>query len=159
MVINMEKIFVLIFILAFKLSAQTEVKASSVNIPSPDPSIIYLDCGPSFYVDSLENIYKEYSDSISITDERFYRVSFVIEEIYYSLMIELVSRGLDEGSEINVLQKYFYSGFDINKIANPNGRLVDLEFNKWKSYKKFTLKEYKQNISIEILSNGNLKVK
>jgi hypothetical protein len=74
-------------------------------------------------------------------------------------MIELVSRGLDEGSEINVLQKYFYSGFDIDKIANPNGRLVDLEFNKWKSYKKFTLKEYKQNISIEILSNGNLKVK
>ncbi len=74
-------------------------------------------------------------------------------------MIELVSRGLDEGSEIKVLQKYFYFSFDIDKIANTNGRLVDLEFNKWKSYKKFTLKEYKQNISIEILSNGNLKVK
>ncbi|MGA8264170.1 MAG: hypothetical protein WB779_07010 [Ignavibacteriaceae bacterium] len=74
-------------------------------------------------------------------------------------MIELVSRGLDEGSEIKVLQKYFYSSFDIDKIANTNGRLVDLEFNKWKSYKKFTLKEYKQNISIEILSNGILKVK
>ena len=156
------RISLLIFILNLSIlqAQETRIKPQETDIESPAIYISFLSRGPYFYelFSDTAQYYPTYKDDSDLKDELFYRISFIVEEIYNSLMIEKISRGLQEGDPAQILTKYFYSGFDVGKNLEF-GRLTDLKFIKWKSWNMFIIKEDEQFIEITIERNGSLIVK
>ncbi len=136
---------------------ETDVQPLPTDIPSPEISITYLTCGPYFYElrGDTGNYHAVYADDSDIKDQLFYRVSLVLEEIYYSIMIEKISRGLEEGDPVKIVSKYFYSGFEVCKNLECR-MLTDVKFIKWKAFNTFLVKENEQFIEMIINKDGSL---
>lgn len=125
-----------------------------------DIDIDFLTCGPRFYIQKSTNqIHSHYNSDNEYINAYKYRMSFVVSEIYYGILIEKISTGLSEEDERVIESKRYYSGFGIGDKITDMGRLTGLEFIKWPKYNEIYLKEYDQNFKIIINEDNTIVVK
>ena len=125
----MKKLIVTILLIQFSFNAiAEELKSKPVAEGYANPYLYFIDGGD---VISDESFFKSgyFEEGISIG--AFYRVGFVISEIYTHLVIELITFG-EENSDRKIRESYSLSGFDIADSIGV-GKLTGVKLVKWNS--------------------------
>lgn len=88
---------------------------------------------------------------------RRFRVSFLLSEIYYSLIIDEIEHNDTKRPREYIKNSYFVNGFELSrKLDIPHKRITSLDFIDWKSKTEFKLKANSNiQICIEITKDEN----
>ncbi len=123
-------IAIIFYLLLFgNISAETiqikPLKGATVSIPT---NVYFVTTGPRYM------------------NKTALRVSFIAEEIYPSVYVEVITYGDTEGDPDIITASYWLSGSDIAKGFNYNSKygyedLTNLEFKSWLKWNEFTLTE------------------
>ena len=89
---------------------------------------------------------------------RALRVSLLVSEIYYSIVVEKIAYGLTEGDPDVIAASYYLDG---DTIAPKIGldRFTNLHFLRWISWNEFELQEYKQRFRIRYNQDGSFLIR
>lgn len=123
-----------------------------------DVNVDFLTTSERFY--KVANTNDQYETWIKDTEyERSYkyRISFIVSEIYYNLLVEKIELPNEEGEAKKAVERNFYTGFDIGDVLEW-GRLTNLSFKEWKDFRTFELVESDEVFQVQILTNGQLNV-
>ena len=143
--------------LHYNLNAQSKTIESAKRSIPIHVDVTFLTEGDRFYKPTSEETY--HPKWISKEDYEAvykYRISFVLSEIYYSLLIEKISLGIKEGEKRFICDSFFYTGFDVAEDILQYGRLTNLEFKEWIAYNRFHLLEGDLALQFEIMNDGSL---
>jgi len=122
-----------------------------------DLNAVYMTCGQRWFdAESSDKYNQKHHSDVSIG--KFYRVYFLVYEIYYSLLIEEMEYSGVEGSKIKSVNTYFITGFEIGTKALKYNRLTDLHFVNWDSWNTFIVKESDTKLKIRIKPQGKFSV-
>ena len=159
------RLIILLFIIFFsttELHSQTkstgpfEFPKSGIEL---DVDITFLTTGERFFkVANSDGQYERWNKNTEYDGSFKYRVSFILSEIYYSLLIEKIKLPRKESEEKKAIERNLYTGFDIAENILEYGRLTNLSFKGWKDFRTFELLESDESLEIEILSNGEIKI-
>ncbi|MFY0607667.1 MAG: hypothetical protein JXR10_13200 [Cyclobacteriaceae bacterium] len=130
------------------------------SLKNINADIDFLTTGDKFYkVTGTSEQFEQWKKDSEYDGSYRYRVSFVLSEIYYSILIEKTQLPWKEGDARKVIEQNFYTGFDIAENILEYGRLTNLDFKEWKDFRTFELAESDDEIiEIQILTNGKIKV-
>ena len=118
---------------------------------------VYMTSGPEWFDEKASNEYnRQHAADTSIG--KYYRVYFLVYEIYYSVLIEEMAYSGVEGSSIKSINTNFITGFEIGEKVLKMRRLTNLQFEKWDSWNSFLVKESDTLLKIRIKQNGNFSV-
>lgn len=132
-----------------------EIKEWSGEIA--DVNAVYMTSGPEWYDEEASNEYNQ-QHAADASIGKFYRVYFLVYEIYYSLLIEEMAYSGIEGSNIKSINTSFITGFEIGAKVLKMRRLTNLQFENWDSWNTFLVKESDTLLKIRIKQNGNFSV-
>ncbi len=113
--------------------------------------------GPEWVDEKASNEYNQ-KHAADVSIGKFYRVYFLVYEIYYSLLIEEMAYSGVEGSNIKSINTNFITGFEIGEKVSKMRRLTNLRFENWESWNTFLVKESDTLLKIRIRQNGNFSV-
>jgi len=85
------------------------------------------------------------------------RISFIVAEVYYSIVVEEVTYGLTEGDDNKIVKSYFLEDLLISRHTKT-GPLVNLSFVKWLSWDEFEVKEGDKHFRIRYMKDGKFKI-
>ena len=89
---------------------------------------------------------------------RALRVSLLVSEIYYSIIVEKITYGMTEGDPDVIAASYLMDGFETApKIGIA--RFTNLHFLRWIAWNEFELKEYEQRFRIRYNQDGSFFIK
>lgn len=151
------KCFMLIILFSsLSSAAQNILNGSEWSGNLVDKNVVFMTTGPKQF--SAETI-KAIADKLP-TDStgKYYRVYFVLNEIYYSLVIEEMSFSGEEGNRIKSELNYFVSGAEFAKELLTIKRLTNFKFLRWDSPTVFLVTEGEVVIQVQIQSNNRLIV-
>ena len=124
-----------------------------------DIDIDFLTTSERFYkVANTSEQYETWKKDTEYEESFRYRISFVVSEIYYNLLVEKIELPNDEGESKRAVERNFYTGFDMAENVLEYGRLTNLKFKQWNNFRTFELLESDELLEVEILTNGQLKV-
>ena len=128
---------------------RAEITPENWNGDHASVNCVFLTAGPGFH---------EPTDPKSDWCKGFrYRVSFMVTEIYYSILIEKLSFEGWECSDIFITNSYFYKAFKIGDLLKLKGELGYIEFLEWLSFDSFKIQIHKKDYFVKILKNGNCR--
>ena len=139
--------------------AQIEFKGETIiprklEKPVAKPNVVFISPGPK----RAEKL----PDTPKLADwytGRFYRVSFSVSEIYYSILVEQITFSGPTGGRRKVTDAFFLNGFKVGeKLGLRLARLTNLKFVKWLAWDTFLLREGKVEFMIKALPDGKFKV-
>ena len=156
---NMRKLLIITLLLLSTQAHAQEYPLALKEWPgiTAEKNTVYMTRGPKWYDEKESDEYnqKHYSD---VSFGKFYRVYFIVNEIYYSLLIEELEYSGVEGSNIKTTNTYFITGFEIGEKVLKLHRLTNLKFVEWKSWDSFIIKESDTHLKIRLKPNGKITV-
>ncbi|WP_370087554.1 hypothetical protein [Ekhidna sp.] len=124
-----------------------------------DIDVDFLTTSERFYkVANSNDQYETWKNDTEYAGSFRYRISFVVSEIYYNLLVEKIELPNEEGEAKKAIERNFYTGFDLAENVLEYGRLTNLSFKQWTDFRTFELIESDELLEVEILTNGQLKV-
>ena len=74
-------------------------------------------------------------------------------------MVELIRAAWKEGDELKLMDRYYYTGFDLADGILRMGNLTNLTFVEWSSFNEFILAEGVRQFSVRIDSGGTVTIR
>ena len=128
----------LILILLFVVSSSVYAQEQSLELrewsgTTTDENAVFI-----FFFSNIEST------------KTFYRVYFLVYEVYYSLLIEEMTYSGIENSDITSKNKSFITGYEIASKFPNLLNLTNLRFIKWTSPTSFIINENETKLKINI---------
>ena len=155
----MKKLLVVTLLILWTPSQAEEITLTPIkwNSTNADVNAVFLTRGPNLFDEEATDEYNR-KNATDAAIGKFYRVYFLVYEIYYSLLIEELKYSGIEGSDIEIVNTYFVTGFDIGMKATKYGRLTNLQFVAWNSWNTFTIRENDVDLVVRVKPNDKITV-
>ena len=135
------------------------IPAQLVSVPVAAPSVVFLTRGPLRYSDTAPEGTPIPPPGADWSAGEFYRVSFILSEVYYDLAVERFVFWGPEGGNTKLSWNARVAGSDFAKSTTGRPHLVDLEFVGWTSEDTFVLAEGELQFAVKIQEDGRLIVR
>ena len=143
-------LFLLILSLSCALSQSVQLKPEIWTGENASVYCVYLTTGPKYFEDRPVE-----SDSCFGFE---YRVSFIVYEIYYSILIERINFSDIECMDRNIEKSFYFNSFSLSEVLNIRGELGSMEFLDWLSTDSFKVKINKKIYLFKIEVDGKCQI-